>query len=167
MIFRLSSELAARLKVFPLQAKPLEANPFADWSARHFAAERKQFLILTNTESLYSILFAGRGLTNMSRFVDRCMSSLRQFMESDGLLPLYDRGVAPAARAVQFSKAINRSVIGSMSDLIFHAKGWLADGDHSLRDTAVRLNDMPFSTLKYRKPREVFVGMSAQRCNGG
>ena len=46
-----------------------------------------------------------------------------------------------------------------MNDLIYHAKWWLTEDELSPRDTAIRLNDIPFSPFKYRKPREVFTGL--------
>ena len=57
MIFRLSTKLATKLKVAPSKVLPLDKNPFADWSAHFFMGERTQFLIVTNTASLYSTVF--------------------------------------------------------------------------------------------------------------
>jgi hypothetical protein len=158
MIFRLSTKLAAKLNVKPSKVLPLDENPFADWSGHVFTAERTQFLIFTNTASLYSTVLYGRGIANDSHFIERAMSSLREFIEDDGLSFIYQRYIAPSSATVQFSKALSRSVTGSMNDLIFHAKVWLTEGELSPHDTAFKLNDIPFSPFKYRKPREVFTG---------
>lgn len=158
MIFRLSTKLAAKLKVTPSKVLPLDENPFADWSAHLFTADRTQFVIVTNTASLYSTVFYGRGVPSDSHFIERALSSLREFMEDDGLAFIYQKFVAPASSKVQFSKALNRSVTSSMNDLIVHAKMWLTEGELSPYDTAFKLNDIPFSPFKYRKPREVFTG---------
>lgn len=158
MIFRLSSKLSAKLKVTPSKVLPLDENPFADWSAHLFTADRTQFLIVTNTASLYSTVLYSRGIANDSNFIERALGSLREFMEYDGLAFIYQRFIAPASATVQFSKAHNRSVTGSMNDLIVHAKMWLTAGELSPHDTALKLNDIPFSPFKYRKPREVFTG---------
>jgi hypothetical protein len=159
MIFRLSTKLAAKLKVTPQEALSLDPNPFADWSAHIFTAERTQFLIVTNTASLYSTVLPGRGVANDRQFIERALSALRGFMEDDGLLFIYERFIAPASGTVQFSKALSRSVTGSMNDLIFHAKVWLTERELSTHDTAFKLNEIPFSPFKYRKPREVFTGL--------
>lgn len=157
MILRLSTKLATRLKVTPSKVLPLDANPFADWSAHLFTADRTQFVIVTNTASLYSTVLYGRGISSESHFIERALSSLREFMEDDGLMSIYERLIAPASSTVQFSKALNRSVTGSMNDLIAHAKIWLTEGELSPHDTAFKLNDIPFSPFKYRRPREVFT----------
>lgn len=159
MIFRLSTKLAAKLKVTPSNVLPLESNPFADWSGHVFTADRTQFVILTNTASLYSTVFYGRGIPSDSHFIERALSSQREFMEDDGLSFIYQRFIAPSSGAIRFSKALNRSVTGSMNELIFHAKMWLTEGELSPHDTAFKLNDIPFSPFKYRNPREVFTGL--------
>lgn len=64
MIFRLSQKLCTKIKVGSLPALPLDSNPFADWSAHLFVADRTQYLIVTNTTSLYSTVLYGKGITN-------------------------------------------------------------------------------------------------------
>lgn len=159
MIFRLSTKLAAKLKVTPSKVLPLDENPFADWSAHLFTTERIQYVIVTNTASLYTTVFYGRGIADDSQFIERALSSMREFSEGDGLSHIYQRFILPSSATVHFSKALNRSVTGSMNDLIYHAKVWLTERELSPHDTAFMLNDIPFSSLKYRKPREVFTGL--------
>jgi len=66
MIFRLSQKLNAKIKAGTLRALPLGENPFADWSAHLFAADRTQYILLSNTKSLYSTVLYGKGITNDS-----------------------------------------------------------------------------------------------------
>jgi hypothetical protein len=165
MIFRLSAKLASKLKVVSAAALPRDVNPYADWSANLFTAGRAQYLIVTNTVSLYSVLVHGRGISSGNQFVQQTFLSLQDFLDNDGLSALYGRVLAPAGDVDQFSKALNRSVTGSMNDLVVHAKMWLVEKNLSLPDIAARLNDIPFSPLGYRKPREAFVAMEAARHN--
>ncbi len=162
MILRLSQKLGSKFKVMPSKVVPPDPNPFADWSANLFRAERTQFVIVTNTPSLYSTVFYGRGIADDSQLIGRVLEAIREFMEYDGQEFVYRRFIAPASGSVQFSKALNRSVTGSMNDLIVRAKWWLTDGELSPHDTSFRLNDIPFSSLNYRKPREVFKSLTVQ-----
>ena len=161
MIFRLCQKLAKKIKVAPPESLPLGSNAFADWSARLFTADRSQYIILTNTASLYSVVLFGRGVADVSQFVRRVRGSLREHMEDDGQEPIYRQFVSPATRTVRFSKALNRSVDGSMSNLVHHAKFWLTEGGLSPHDTSFRLNEIPMSPLRYQNAREVFVAMKA------
>ena len=162
MIFRLSQELNAKIKAGTLRPLPLDENPFADWSAHLFVADRTQYIILSNTPSLYSVVLYGRGITNDSDFIGRALSNIREFMEGDGQEFIYRRFIAPASGTVRFAKALDRSVTGSMNELIGHATTWLAEGELSPYDIGFRLNDILLSALArdkaeaYRNPREAF-----------
>jgi|SRR5579871_5132799 len=162
MIFRLSQKLNTKLKAGSLAALPLDENPFADWSAHLFLADRTQYVLLSNTKSLYSMVLYGKGITNDSYFIDRALSNLREFMEDDGLAFLYQRFVAPASASVRFAKSLDRSVTGSMNDLIDHAKAWLAEGELSPFDVGFKLNEVLLSALAksesipYGTPRDAF-----------
>ena len=63
MIFRLSQGLATKIKEGTLPSLPLGDNPFADWSAQLFVADRTQYVLLSNTQSLYSTVIYGKGIT--------------------------------------------------------------------------------------------------------
>lgn len=162
MIFRLSHKLNAKIKVGTLTAPPLDANPFADWSAHLFAADRTQYILLTNTKSLYSTVIYGKGITNDNHFIVRALSSLREFMEADGQAFVYHRFVAPASETVRFAKTLDRSITGSINDLTYHAQIWLTEGELSPFDVGFKLNGIPFSPLQYRSPCEAFKAMGSE-----
>lgn len=109
MIFRLSQKLNTKIKAGTLPDLPLDENPFVDWSASLFDADRTQYMLWANTKSLYSTVLFGKGITDESELVDRALSSLREFMQADGQEITYRRLIAPAAATVQFAKALNRS----------------------------------------------------------
>jgi hypothetical protein len=53
MIFRLSRKLAKKLTIPSPKPAPADPNPFADWPARFSAADRTQYVIPTDTPSVY------------------------------------------------------------------------------------------------------------------
>ena len=159
MIFRLSQKLAKKIKVPVPKTAPADPNPFADWSAHLFTADRTQYLILTNTPSLYSTVIYGRGITNDSQFLDRALSAIREFMVAGGQEFIFRRFIAPAAATVQFASALNRSVTGSMNDLVDEAIMRLTEFELSPFDASFNLNEMPMSYLKYRNPRDAFKAL--------
>ena len=165
MIFRLSHKLNSKIKAGPLPARPLEENPFADWSAHLFVADRTQYILLSNTRSLYSTVTYGKGITDDARFIERALSSLRESMEDDGQAFVYQRLIAPASGTVKFARALDRSVTGSMNELIVQATALLVEGELSPFDVGFRLNDVLLSALagsgkKYGTPREAFKSMA-------
>jgi hypothetical protein len=74
------------------------------------------------------------------------------------------RDLAP--ESVRFAKALDRSVTGSMNELVAYAEMLLAGGDLSVPEVGVRLNDFLLSALarageKYGTPRAAFAALVA------
>ncbi len=161
MIFRLSQRLAKKLKTAATDTLPLDENPYADWSARVFTVGRTQYIIVANTKSLYSVVMQGKGGTSEKRFTERFLNAVRAFMEDDGQEFVYKRFIEAASDNVQFSKALNRTVTGSLNELVKVAELWLAEGV-SPHDVGFRLNDTLMSALawagshNYGTPNEAF-----------
>jgi hypothetical protein len=156
MILRLSLKLNKKIKAGTLSEMPLDDNPYSDWSCHLFTADRTQYVIITNTKSLYSTVMFGKGITDDSRFIERVLSSLREFSESDGQAFVYQKFIAPSSATVSFAKALNRSVTGSMNDMIYHAQMWLIEEELSPFDVGFKLNEMPMSALEYANPKDAF-----------
>lgn len=166
MNFRLSQKLATKIKAGTLKALPLHENPLADWSAHLFVADRTQYILLTNTKSLYSTVCYAKGITNDGTFIDRALGSIREFMEDDGQAFAYQGLIAPATASIRFAKGFSRSVTGSMNDMIGHAAMWMIERELSPHDVGFKLNNIPFSCLTgadgkgYGRPRKVFQSLA-------
>lgn len=156
MILRLSQRVAKKIKTVPTLALPLDENPFADWSVHAFTVNRAHYLILTNTASLYSCVMHAAGITSDHLLLDRGLSAIRELTIDDGLEFTYRRFIAPFTGQIKFSNALNRSVTGSMNDLVSHAKFWLTERGLAPHVTSFELNAMPMSALNYAIPREAF-----------
>jgi len=160
MIARVTARLGKKIGVSPSHSLPVDANPYADWSAHLFTVNRLQYILLTNTVSLYSIVIQAKGITSDRTFLSRMAREMGAFMRKDGHQLIYERCVAPATEQVTFSKALSRAVTGSMNDLIFEAKCFLIDSEASLCDVSLRLNETPLAFLNYSFSREAFMAMT-------
>jgi hypothetical protein len=166
MILRLSQKLCTKIKAGQLHSFPLDENPFGDWSAHVFVADRKQYVIVSNTKSLYTVVMPGRGITNDRQFIEHALRSMREFLKADDQESVYDRLIAPASATVRFGKALDRSVTGSMNDMIRFATNWLIEDNLSPDNIGFKVNDLllsaiaPSKSAKYGKPREAFKMMT-------
>jgi len=147
MIFRLTQKLNKKIAAGPLASLPLHESPWADWSARLFTVNRTQYILMSNTASLYSVVMRGRGTTGEGRFAERAMSAIHESMVRDGLEPAYTRVILPASDDVRFAKTLDRSVTGSMTDLGIGAKIYLAQGDMSPLEVGTMLNGTPMTAI--------------------
>ena len=168
MILRFSQKLGSRLKAGLVKPLPLDEAPVADWTSHLFFFDRTPYILVSNTVALYSTVLFAKGITNDSVFITRLTSTLREFMESDGLAFAYDRFIAPRTGTIRFTSAHSRSVTGSMNELITYAKVLLADEETSPFDLGFRLNDFLLSALAsdqsrgYGKPRDAFRALIAE-----
>lgn len=171
MILRLSQKLKTKVKAGKLAEMPLDENPFADWSSHLFTANRTQYIILTNSASLYSCVMYGRGISNDGVFIEHALEAIREFMSDDNQQFIYRNYIAPSAATVRIAKALNRSVTGSMNEHIYAAKFMLDDG-MAPREIGYRLNETPMSALigpdgrNYGYPKTVFVSLVDRIANG-
>ena len=165
MIFRLSKKLATKLKEGGLPSLPLDENPYADWSAHLFTIARTQYIIVANTRAFYSVVFYGKGITDGSEFISRALSALEEFMEDDGQSFIYQRLIAPTSASVKFAKALDRSVTGSINELVKFATCYLESGEMAPHEVGFELNDVLLSALgsgksaPYGKPKDAFKAL--------
>jgi len=156
MIFRLTQKLAKKISLPSLPSLPHDQNPFIDWTAHLFTAERVQYIIVTNTVSLYSLVMYGRGITDDNEFIQRTLSFMSEFIAYDGCEFIYRRLIAPHTARISFSKATNRHVIGSMNELIFEVKLYMVERQLSPFETSLQVNETLMSYLGYKSPKEAF-----------
>lgn len=151
----------------------MEMISYADWSARLFTTNRTQYILLSNTSSLYSVVMLGREITSDRLFISRALDSIHEFMSADGMSLIYKNFLAPAAASVRWCKPLSRSVTGCMNELEFMAKYCLESGERSPISLAFRLNGLLLSTVRtpasgnYATPSEAFQRLATvQRING-
>lgn len=162
MIFRLSQKLNTKLKTGKLATLPLNENPYADWSCHVFTVDRKQYVILCNTASMYSCVMPAKGLTSGRRFTEAALRAIGEFMTNDGEHAAYQKFIAASADTITFAKALNRSVTGSMNELIMAAKQEISWGEETSDSVGFYLNDFILSALAtkedrdYGKPKDAF-----------
>jgi hypothetical protein len=164
MIFRLTAKLAQKIGLDPLPARPYEKvlDPLLDWNAHLFTVQRTQCILATNTQSLYSLVMPGRGITNDRQLVQSFSAVLQAFLAGQGQQPNLVMMLPSPDRDASFAKITDRHILGSMNDLIFQSKIRLAEGQQTLFTVSYYLNETPMSYLKYRSPKTAFQELLRQ-----
>ena len=104
MIFRLSTKLGKKIHLTPDKVLPVDVNPFADWSAHVFTADRTQYVLITNTISLYSMVMFGRGLRDDRSFRERVTDYMREVMRLDGHESIFEKFIVPSMGTVRYGR---------------------------------------------------------------
>ena len=159
MIFRLTQKLAKKIKEAPNRSYPAGPNLYTDWSAHLFTAQRVQYIIVSNTASLYSLVSYARGILDFSGFIKYFINYMAEYMSKDGYEFLFRGFIASEAKEVIFSKLTNRHVIGSVNNLVYFAKCYLIESQLSPFEASQQINQVPMSYLDYGNPKEAFAKM--------
>lgn len=162
MIFRPTLKLATKIKAGKLGPLPPAEDPLADWSSHLFVANRVQYILVSNTRSLYSTAIYGRGVTDVDGFIKGAVAALEASLEADGLENVYRRHILTSTGPILLAGASSRPVTGSMNELITAAQHLLSDADLSPFDLGVQLNEVLLSAIsaggkdKYATPQAAF-----------
>lgn len=82
--------------------------------------------------------------------------------EDDDEQLVYRKFIKPETESVTFAKALNRSVIGSINELVMVAEIHLIEGEMAPHEVGFKLNDFLLSAIAaegdygYGKPKEAF-----------
>ena len=110
----------------------------------------------------------GKGITNERILIQRACDTIREFLAEDGQQFVYERFIAPSIATVEFAKAHNRGVTGSMNELIGTAEYLLANDGHSPQAVGFELNEILLSyiatkeTGDYDRPNNAFRSLAAK-----
>jgi hypothetical protein len=156
MIFRLSQKLAKKIKIHPVVNAEPSLNPYIDWTGHLFSADSVQYVILTNTASLLSLIFHCRGVTDDNLFVVRTLQLMKEYLSEDPFSFFFPRVIEPYTNRVLFSRSVDKRVIGSMNDLISNARELLVQDSLSPFRAAQKINGMPMSLLGFDTPERAF-----------
>jgi len=81
-------------------------------------------------------------------------------MLTDGFEDVFRKHVVPELKTMQFAKTLNRSVTGSMTDMVKLSGYMLVEDGSTLEQVAGKLNETPFKALGNNYPREHFAALA-------
>lgn len=130
MIIRLSQKLARKVKLATLESLPLHEDALLDWSMQMFDFDRKQYVIISNTRTLYSAVFLAGRISTPHALLITGLQAIGEQLDDDLLLDAYQDRCTKRSMPVRYAKSVGKSVVGSMNQLITQATQTLADGEN-------------------------------------
>jgi len=163
MIIRFTDKLAKKLKLGKISRIEKYPVPFLEWYAHLFSIQRSQYILVAEATSLYTVIMYGRGVVDDNIFLQHFFSFLRENLEEiEGRL-IYERIIAPNSARITFSKTMNKSVLGSINDMVNMSKVVVERDDMSPYDLSVFLNNTPFKFINYQSPLAAFKSMKLKK----
>ena len=144
MVFRLTKKLAEKLHLGKL---PRTETPGvgSTWHANLLRASGVQYIVLTESLTLYSILILGRGIIDGTAFATIARQMVGAKFEVEGWSHLLGNRVAFDTGEPIFLAAQDRSVIASISEISRMAKFAIEGHERSLDTHTNWINQVPYS----------------------
>ncbi len=146
------------LKSADLSTAEPDSLPLSSWHANLIFIGRRKCVLFVNDRTLFNFIAPDVRRAEIRDLASVFLSYLVCVLHAEQLpKPVVEQILAESAQ-VSFGSTTNRSVVGSMNDLVFHYELHIlsAGGVHSAEVPSIirRLNRMPMGALKYAFPIE-------------
>ena len=148
--------LARRLAIALPQTPPPVANRVADWCAHEFRVGRYRYLIFCNTATLYPVVCHARGVADDHSLIERLAETLRLNLTGADLAHQFKQRIAPELAAVQWAPIPDRSILGSINEMIYMTTVALVEENKAPEELSRWLAETPMSALGGNSPKRVF-----------
>jgi len=152
-IIRCTAKLLNDLKFKPTNA-PDQPAGLCDWHANLLRLNHKKYVIFTNDLTLYSLLMRWDKTPSSADFLERFRLGLVTSLVREGLVESQLEYFLKEHEQITITKTNNRSVLGSMNDLIFQIKSMIQLGnaptDVDLSEITRQLNRIPMGAINYK-----------------
>lgn len=159
MVLRATIKLSSKLGIKSLQNYDNRVSAFDHWYGHLFSVNKVQYILLTNGYSLYSVVFKAKGVLDLQCFANTAAKNLSELMYAQRIEYLTSRFVNDSFCNIEVVKTNDRSILGSMNDMINHAEFFLNEYKMSLMEISERLNNTPYSLLDYKNPLLIIKNM--------
>jgi len=133
-----------------------------DWYAHLLRLDRKQRLLFTHAETLYSFIFPEARRDTFRQFTPTFVFGLRERFRADGFSDVVIQSLAQRLQDIKIAATESRRILGSMNDMCQTAKYMLQTDrirftDNPWESITTMINRTPFKAIKYQNPMEQFL----------
>ena len=162
LTFRCTQRVLRRLGIEAIADAPVSTTRLGDWYINLLLVRRHRLLIFVSEPTLLSVFIP---VNELSTLIPRFRRGLAEVLQALGAPTRAIEAEISDTETVAFAATVNRSVLGSMNDLIFQAKWELErDPQQTLLELGLRLSQIPCKPLGYRYPREAaMVRLAGER----
>ena len=130
MIFRCTQKLAKKLKLYPL-ARTNAPDVGSVWYANLFRAFGTQYIIMAESQTLLSVLFPGKGITDLLTFAVAARAQILRLFEQMNQTAALGTRIAYDMEAPTMLAAQDRRLIACLRSITGEAKWMMEDGRQS------------------------------------
>jgi hypothetical protein len=128
----------------------------ADWCAHEFRVSRHRYLIFCNTAALYPVVMMASGVTDGPKLAARLMGGLQTCLRGGEVEIRFRQRILVEMPVIQWAPIPDKSVLGSINELVFAAKCRLEDRDCGPEELSRWLARTPMTILGGNSPDRMF-----------
>lgn len=163
MIVRFTQKLCKKLNVIPEADAESKEEIFSEWYAHLFNANKDQYILFTDTLSLYSVIIPAQEITSAEILINEAFPVLNERLLLDGCPELANKVLEIRSHDFKICKTKNRKVLGSMNDMIANAKFFFAAQELAPIEISRKINNTPYNCLKYELPVSIIKKFSLNK----
>jgi hypothetical protein len=157
LTIRPTKMLARRLGIDLPEVPPAVTNRVADWCAHEFKVSRYRYLIFCNTASLYPVVMMSTRVTDGPKLAARLLGGLQTCLRGGALEAQFRDRILVEGPIFQWAPIPDRSLLGSINELIFAAKIGLESREYGPAELSRWLAQTPMMALGGNSPDRVFA----------
>lgn len=136
-----------------------------DWYVHLFFINRKKYLISTHAKTLFSFIVPDLKRDAIRKLPEIFKQGLESTLDIENISSAYKARILSNCEGFQFAKTVNRSVTGSMNDLVYQYLSMVEHNYdsrdiHSLAKISRQLNRVPMSYIRYGLAIEKFLKLN-------
>jgi hypothetical protein len=144
MIFRLTQKLAKKLNLTDLSRTNSHDSESA-WYGNLFRVGGVQYILLTESLTLFSFLFHGRGIVDAASLTEKAKLLIETKFRENGWLSVLGTDISYDLAEPSLLAAQDRSVLSSMNGMIGLLKAQIEQGKWDIEFLSNEVNIVPFS----------------------
>jgi len=159
-VIHCTKKLLKELDVPLVEPDKIPSNPegLGNWYANLLRIDRRKCIIFTNEKTLYTFLIPKVLKINLRNIEEEFLIHLSYNLENEGFRLEVINKVMLEYQQIGFAKTINKSVLGSMNDLVhqYEFEIMRQGGVDNIRILPINhtINRTPMGALKYECPME-------------
>ena len=168
-VIRCTGKLLKELRIQPVDKVPPEIDKVKEWHANLIHIQRRKCLLITHSMSLYSLVILGVRRKELDNFAEVFNRNLAKNLAADQVNypSFFDFGHSEID--LIYTKTNNRSILGSMNDLVYSIdyKVWDWGGPNEANSVKVGqyLNEIPMGAIGHAFPLRELRFVLSERDN--
>ena len=144
MRFRLTQKLAKKLNLMDLSRTDSHDSGSA-WYGNLFRVGGVQYILLTESLTLFSFLFYGRGIVDAAALTTKAKLLIETKFKENGWLSVLGKPISYDLAAPTLLAAQDRSVLSSMNGMVGLLRAQLELGKRDIEFLSNEINIVPFT----------------------